>query len=174
MKDTASGVIMNIANKHRRGSNMGAASAYPKHRAKDSSLAARLILLCAALLVVGCSLPESFRPAQRWSSGDGGYQGWLSGDIADAEGRYRRPSASPVTDASSPGGIWRCPISWHPVWYSTRFRSFAILQDPSGVPYRYLQNDRWDLALYGIRQSHKKSFAGTPRWNCVLLSRWLA
>lgn len=28
-------------------------------------------------------------------------------------------------------------------------RSFAVLQDPSGVPYRYFQDQRWDLALYG-------------------------
>ena len=28
-------------------------------------------------------------------------------------------------------------------------RSFAVLQDPSGVPYRFYQNEQWDLALYG-------------------------
>ena len=28
-------------------------------------------------------------------------------------------------------------------------RSFAVLQDPSGVPYRYFQERNWDLTLYG-------------------------
>jgi len=28
-------------------------------------------------------------------------------------------------------------------------RSLAVLQDPSGVPYRYFQDQGWDLALYG-------------------------
>jgi len=73
-------------------------SVFPAQGAKLSSLPALLLLTTGLLTVVSCSLPNVLR-GRNGSVGDGGYQGYLSGSLADAAGHHRpyeRPKATPT------------------------------------------------------------------------------
>jgi hypothetical protein len=56
-----------------------------------------ILAVSSLLLLSSCSLPDFFRSAGNNRLADGGYQGFLSGSLADAAGPHARPKASPVT-----------------------------------------------------------------------------
>ncbi len=86
--------------KRQHGGRPRTVSVFRRQRAKLSSLPVLLLLAACLLMVASCSLPNVLRGRDHSSLGNGGYQGFLSGSLADAAGSnrpYERPEATPTT-----------------------------------------------------------------------------
>lgn len=139
-------------------------SLFPSRRAKLSSLSASLLLVLVAwlLAVAGCSMPNVLR-GRDGALGDGGYQGFLSGSLADAAGNnrpYQRPEATP-TNVPAGGSMAVGPYEYDRLNDQARF--LAGMPGGANSPLRSLRET-------GAWQSHRQTM--DHLWNFFANTRY--